>query len=346
MARIKSDRPPIRLRDVAQMAGVSVNTASRALNDKPDVNTETRARVRAIAERLGYSPNMLARSLVSGLSHTIGLVVTDCTDPYYATLIRATEEVMSGEGFGMLLVTSNEDVEKERQGLMLLAGRRVDGLLLTAVDVEAPHVRHLLDADDLPVVLLSRRPESYQRAFVGIDNLDAARTAIGHLWELGHRRFALVARSGPASSGRERLAGLHEELAARGSVPGHARLHVAEPSLEGGRAAVSWFLDLEPRPTAVVTYNDSQAIGLIKGLQEAGLSVPRDVSVIGFDDIAMASLVQPPLTTIAQPIDRIGRLGAEMLIRRVRGDTGRIEPVVLPCHLVARASTGPPRDDH
>lgn len=324
------------------MAGVSINTASRALTGKPDVSAATRARVRAIAQRLGYSPNMQARSLVSGLTYTIGLVVTDCTDPYYATLIRAAAEVVSSEGFGLLLATSNEDPEKERRGLTLLTGRRVDGLLLTAVDVDAPHLRRHLAAGNGPVVLLSRRPQTYRGPFVGVDNVRSARMAVRHLWRLGHRRFALVGRSGPASSGRERLTGLHEELAARGIASGSAPVRLAEPSVEGGRAAVRWLLGLQPRPTAVVTYNDSQAIGAIKGLQAAGLSVPDDVSVIGFDDIALASLIQPALTTIAQPIAQIGRRGAEMLIRSVRGEVGELGPVVLPCRLVARASTAPP----
>lgn len=333
----------VRLRDIAQMAGVSVNTVSRALNDKPDVSAETRERVRGIAERVGYSPNLLAKSLVSGLTHTIGLVVTDCTDPYYAGLIRAVEDVAGREGFGLLLATSNEETDKERRGLALLTGRRVDGLLLTAVDVNAPHVGQLLRGE-IPVVLLSRRPRGYRGPFVGIDNVRGARAAVRYLYDLGHRRIAAVGRRGPASSGRERLTGFRQELRACGLPHEPGLIHRTEPSVAGGRGAVPWLLALDPRPTAVLTYNDAQAVGVTKGLQEAGLSVPGDVSVVGFDDIALAALVHPPLTTVAQPIDEIGRRGAETLIRWVRqGAAAERRPLVLSSRLVVRGSAGAPQ---
>jgi LacI family transcriptional regulator len=344
MARRRKTSAVVRLRDIAQMAGVSVITVSRALNDRPDVSTETRERVRSIARRVGYSPNLLAKSLVSGLTHTVGLVVTDCTDPYYATLIQAVEEVTDREGFGLLLATSNEDPAKERRGLSLLSGRRIDGLLLTAVNVGAPHVREVLRGS-LPVVLLSRRPRRYRGPFVGIDNVRAACTAVRHLCELGHRRLVLIGRSGPASSGRERLAGFREELKACGLFcDDPAAVCLVKPTVAGGRGAVPWFLGLDPRPTAIVVYNDAQAIGVIKGLQEAGLTVPGDVSVVGFDNIAMAALFEPALTTVAQPIDEIGRLGAEMLIRRIRGETGNRGAIVLPSRLIIRDSARPLHD--
>jgi LacI family transcriptional regulator len=340
----KTSAAIVRLRDIAQMAGVSVNTVSRALNDRPDVSPETRERVRSIARGVGYSPNLLAKSLVSGLTHTVGLVVTDCTDPYYATLIQAVEEVTDREGFGLLLATSNEDPAKEKRGLSLLSGRRIDGLLLTAVNVGAPHVREVLRGS-LPVVLLSRRPRRYRGPFVGIDNVRAARTAVRHLCELGHRRLVLIGRSGPASSARERLVGFREELRARG-LPWDdpTAVCLVAPTVAGGRGAVPWFLELDPRPTAIVAYNDAQAIGAIKGLQEAGLAVPDDISVVGFDNIAMAALFEPALTTVAQPIDEIGRLGAEILIRRIRGETEDQGAVVLPSRLIIRESVRPIHD--
>jgi LacI family transcriptional regulator len=341
----KTSAAAVRLRDIAQLAGVSVITVSRALNDRPDVSPQTRERVRSIAERVGYSPNLLAKSLVSGLTQTIGLVVTDCTDPYYATLIRAVVEVTDREGFGLLLATSNEDPAREQRGLSLLSGRRIDGLLLTAVNVDAPQVREFLRGS-LPVVLLSRRPRRYRGPFVGIDNVRAARTAVRHLCELGHRRLVLIGRSGPASSARERLAGFREELKARGLFCGdQTAVRLVEPTVAGGRGAVPWILGLDPRPTAIVAYNDAQAIGVIKGLQEAGLAVPDDISVVGFDDIAMAALFEPALTTVAQPIDEIGRCGAEMLIRRIRGEREDRSAVVLPSRLVVRESVRPVHRD-
>ena len=180
MKRGRPDPALITLRDVAAKAGVSLNTASRALTGKPDVNAETKARVLAIAKRLGYSPNHLARSLLKGRTHTIGLVVTDCTDPFYASLIRAVEGVLSRVGYSLLLATSNEDTRKENGALSMLRERRVDGLLLTPVDVEADHLSSFLDGA-LPIVLVGRRPNGYKGPFVGTDNVTggAMMTAAG-----------------------------------------------------------------------------------------------------------------------------------------------------------------------
>jgi len=327
----------VRLRDIAEQIGVSVNTVSRALTGKPDVNPETRARIAALAAQLGYTPNFLARSLLRGRSHTIGLVVTDCTDPFYATLIRAAEHALSQGGFGLLLATSNESSGKEKQALDMLRERRVDGLLFTPVDVGAPHVREAL-ASDLPIVLLSRRPAGHPGPFIGIDNQAGAVLLIRHLLDLGHRRIAHVTRSDRASSAGERLAGYRAALEAAGIAPSDALVHQAEPNVAGGRGAAEWLMALDPRPTAVFTYNDAQAVGLILAAQAAGLRVPQDLSVAGFDDIELSSLIQPRLTTVAQPIEEIGSRGARMVIGMIQGKPST-RPVVLTPVLVAREST-------
>lgn len=330
----------VRLRDIAEQAGVSVNTVSRALTDKPDINAETRARVRALAERLGYSPNMLARSLLRGTTRTIGLVVTDCTDPFYAGLIRAVENTLSRESFGLLLATSNEDVAKERQALAMLRERRVDGLLFTPVDVGAEHVRHLLAAD-LPIVLLGRRPVGYEGPFVGTDNIAGARLLVRHLLELGHTRIAHFSRSDKASSARERLTGYRMALADAGIAAPRGLVHRLAPTVEGGKEGAAWLAALRPRPTALFTYNDSQAVGAMLGLDDAGIAVPDDCSVAGFDNIELSELVRPALTTVAQPIHDIGRLGAQMLIDRLQRDVVGTT-MLLPPRLMIRASTTVP----
>lgn len=331
----------VRLRDIAEQAGVSVNTVSRALTDKPDINPETRARVRTLAERLGYTPNMLARSLLRGTTRTIGLVVTDCTDPFYAALIRAVENTLSRESFGMLLATSNENVDKERQALAMLRERRVDGLLFTPVDVAADHVRHLLEAD-LPIVLLGRRPAGYDGPFVGTDNIAGARLLVRHLLDLGHTRIAHFSRSDKASSAHERLTGYRMALADAGMPAPRNLVHRLAPTVEGGKEGAAWLAALRPLPTALFTYNDSQAVGAMLGLNDAGLAVPGDCSVGGFDNIELSELVRPALTTVAQPIQDIGRLGAQMLIDRLQRDVVG-GTTLLPPRLMLRESTAAPR---
>ena len=331
----------VRLRDIAERAGVSVNTVSRALTGKRDINAKTRERVRALAEELGYMPNMLARSLLRGSTRTIGLVVTDCTNPFYAGLIRAVENTLSSEGFGLLLATSNEDVDKERAALAMLRERRVDGLLLTPVDVAADHLRALLEAD-VPIVLLGRRPAGYEGPFVGTDNVTGARLVVRYLIALGHRRIAHLSRSHTASSADERVAGYRIALREAGLPAPRGLVHRRAATIEGGRQGAAWLAGLRPRPTALFTYNDAQAVGAMLGLRDAGVEVPGGCTVAGFDNIELAELVRPALTTVAQPIHDIGRLGAQMLIDRlahqVPGGTMLLAP-----RLVMRESSAAPR---
>jgi LacI family transcriptional regulator len=331
----------VTIRDIAESAGVSINTVSRALNDRPDVSATTRARVRAVAEGLDYQPNAMARSLVGRRSRTIGLVVTDCTDPYYAGLIRAIEEVASAHNYALLPVSSNETVAKEAQAIRILRERRVDGILLTAVDVEAPHVRRLLQLG-LPSVLVSRRPRQAAGPFVGNDNVAGEILAVRHLLDLGHRRIAAITRPGSASSARERLQGWRWALREAGLDHGADLVYGAAPSVEGGEDAARWLAALERRPTAAVTYNDLQAIGLIRAARTLGIAVPDRLSVVGHDDVMLARLVEPPLTTVAQPISEIGRLAGEMIVDIVQGKTPKWTHRLLSPSLVIRASTAPP----
>ena len=328
------------LKDVAVEVGVSVNTVSRALTGKPDVGSDTRARVREAAERLGYTPNLLARSLVQGRTRTVGLVVTDCTNPFYATLIRAVEETVSRHGYGLLLATANENPDKEAAGLRLLQERRIDGLLLSPVRVEAPHITALVE-EEVPHVLLSRRPPGYRGHFVGTDNVRGARLAVAHLIGLGHRRIAHLSRADTVSSAVERIQGYRRELHEHGIAFDPDLVVSAPADVTGGAGALPQLLALRPRPSAIFAYSDLQAIGLRIALDEAGLRVPEDVSIVGFDGIELASYVSPPLTTVAQDIQKIGVLGAEMLVRQLTGTPPQRKARLLPPTLAVRGSTAP-----
>ena len=314
----------------------SLNTASRALTGKPDVNPETRARIVALARKLHYSPNQLARSLVRGRTHTIGFVVTDCTDPFYAALIRAVEGVLSANSFSLLLATSNESADKEHAALSMLRERRVDGLLLTPVDVDAGHIGHFLRGS-LPVVLLGRRPAGYKGPFVGTDNVAGGALITRYLIGLGHRNIAHFTRNDRASSARERLLGYRGALKEAG-VPFRPNLvHSFPPTTAGGGEGAAIVLDTVPKPSAVFTYNDSQAVGLMLRLQEAGIDVPGTLSIAGFDGIELGTLVRPSLTTVAQPIQEIGERGARMLIDIIQ-ERSEGASIVLPPSLVTRSS--------
>ena len=328
----------VTLRDIAHATGVSVNTVSRALTGKAEVHARTKAKVVAAAERLGYTPNLMARSLVQGRTRTIGLLVTDCTNPFYSALIREVERVAAGHNYALLLATSNEDPAKEAAGVRLLIERRIDGLLLSPVSVDAPHIRPLVRGA-LPSVLLARRPRNYRGAFIGTDNIQAARLGVRHLLDLGHRRIAHVTRLDTVASAVDRLEGYRQELK-RARLRFDPDLVMAAPqTADGARAMAPALLALRPRPTAVFTYSDLQAVGLLLAFQEAGVRVPDDMSLVGFDNIEMTRYVSPPLTTVAQPIDQIGRLGAQMLID-ILAERRRRRTYLLPGALVVRGSTG------
>jgi LacI family transcriptional regulator, galactose operon repressor len=333
---LSSKSSPPSLRDIAEVAGVSVNTVSRALTGKPDVNAETRARVQALAQELGYMPNLLARSLLRGRSWLVGLVVTDCTNPFYAGLIRAAETTLSRKGYGVLLATSNEDSGKENRALTILQEHRVDGILLTAVDIGAEHVQRLLSGRT-PVVLLGRRDPAYAGPFVGTDNVAGAERILRFLIGEGHTRIAHIARADGATSAGERLAGYRNGLTEAGIGYDGRMVFSAVPTLEGGETAANWLLGLSPAPTAVFAYNDSQAIGLMRALQDRGKRIPDDYSIVGFDDIQISRLISPGLTTVAQPVDEIGTRGAEMLVDFIDGNRAPA-PMLLQPQLVKRQS--------
>jgi DNA-binding LacI/PurR family transcriptional regulator len=331
----------VTLRDIAHATGVSVNTVSRALTGKSDINSATKARVQAAAERLGYRPNLPARSLVLGRTRSLGLVVTDCTNPFYAMLIRAVEDVAYRNNYALLLATSNESVEREAAALQMLGERRIDGLLLSPVEVKAAHLSALIERN-LPCVLLTRHPSSYKGPFVGTNNAEAAELAMRHLLALGHRHIAHVTLSGGGISARTRLLAYRRELA-RARVPPKHRLELTAPqTIAGGREAVRALLNHCWRPTAIFTYNDMQAVGVILGLRDAGIVVPMEMSVVGFDGIDLGEVVDPPLTTVSQQIEQIGRLGAQILLDLLASRHDR-QQHVLPGTLVVRGSTAPLR---
>ena len=227
--------------------------------------------------------------------------------------------------------------------MRLLTERRVDGLLLSPVSVEAPHIGRGLSRARLPSVLLARRPAGYKGAFVGTDNAEAAKLAVRHLIELGHRRIAHVTRSDPVASAVERLEGYRQEVERAGLGYQVSLVLRAPQTVEGGRTAASELLHLVPAPTAVFAYSDLQAIGILLGLRDAGVNVPKNMSVIGFDDIEFARYMTPPLTTVAQSVDQIGRIGAHLLIDILEGRAHRsAHSHLLPGSLVVRGSTGRP----
>ncbi len=348
------------LAEVAAAAGVSVATAARALGDYGSVSPSTRQRVHAAAQRTGYRANHLARSMVTGSTRTLGVVVSDIENPFFSRALRGISDVAQDAGYEVVVVNTDEDPAIEREAVRVLLERRVDGLLVSpAVGAEPTHLQRAL-AGGTPVVLLDRLILGVPSDSVGIDNRDAARTATRRLTSAGHERIGLVtgdsAESHPAlarvvGDGVEtafggttglRVAGYRDALLEAGLALDPALIAADGFRPEDAARATRRLLALPDPPMAVVALDSLLALGVLQALDDLGLRWPDDVSVIGFDDAEWAEAVSPPLTVLAQPVQDLGRTACELLLRALRSPGGPPEHRWLPTSLVERASVGPP----
>ncbi|MEJ5198033.1 MAG: LacI family DNA-binding transcriptional regulator [Anaerolineae bacterium] len=333
------------IKDIARAAGVSHSTVSRALSDSPLVAAATRARIRRLAQEMGYSPNEGARSLVRGHTCTVGVVVTTIADPFSAEVVEGIESTAYAHGYSVILAASQDDPEREVAAVEMLRSKRVDAIIVTSSRVGALH-QERLGAAGVPVILLNShsRQVTPHTFSVRVDDVHGGRLATEYLLWLGHRRIAHVAGPPGHSPSVDRLAGYRAALEEAG-VPFDAGLvfeGTGRPA--GGEQALARLFALAERPTAVFCYNDMTAIGLLRAARAAGLTVPRDLAVIGFDDIPFAAYVSPALTTIAQPKFEMGQRAMEMALSLMGGPAAdRMHDVVLEGRLVVRDSTGSSR---
>lgn len=326
------------IKDIARLARVSHPTVSRALQNSPLVNAQTAAKIRKIADETGYRASAVARGLVTRRTRTIGLVVTTVDDPFASEVTCGIEQTANDHGYAVFLANSNADPERERKVVQELAERRVDGIIVTSSRVGALYLP-LLKELNVPIVLVN---DQYPGEFVHsvlIENVEGTRAAVEHLIELGHRRIAYVGDRFGYQSDAERLAGYKQALAQAGiefvaalAVEGDGR---AEAAIE----AVNALLALPAPPTAICCYNDMTALGAMRAIHARGLRVPEDISLAGFDDLFFAAYLQPPLTTVRQPMRRMGQMAMENLFKLMSGEES-VAQIKVEAELIVRASTG------
>ncbi|MGI8854763.1 MAG: LacI family DNA-binding transcriptional regulator [Thermomicrobiales bacterium] len=332
----------VTIHDVAHHAGVSNNTVSRVLNDRPDVSAATRARVQAVIEELGYRPNSLARSLLRRESRTIGLVVTDCTNPNTARQIRAVQQTMAAGGYAVLIFDTQEDAERQDAALRVLEEKVVDGIIITPATIQDDALAHL--AGRLPIILLNREMDGLAICDVVLnDNLEGARVAVSHLIANGHTRIGYVTAMRDVSTVRDRLRGYQLALGDVGIPFDPLLVDRSAIAIEAAAAATLRLLEQRPAPTAIFAYNDFMAVGILSALLGAGRRVPEDIALVGYDDIVYSPYLQVPLTTVAQQTQEMGVTAARLLMERLAGSERPPQRVVLKPHLVVRASSGGPR---
>jgi LacI family transcriptional regulator len=326
--------------DIAKEAGVSQATVSRVLNGDPRVAKQTRRRVSDVIERLGYTPNAIARGLVTRRSNLVGVPIADVTNPFYPELLEAIAGQLSGHGLKM--VFSNSGGQPEEAYTRLLVEQRVDGIIFTSALLDSPTVRSLAERR-FPMVLANRYVDGVECDVVVGDNHGGARAAAEHLLELGHRRIAVLLGHPAASTGRDRLAGFRAAVEEAGIELDAALLRPGGYSYDAAYAETLALLELERPPTALFCLNDVMAFGALNAARRARAAVPRDLSVVGFDDIRMSAWEAFELTTIRQPLAEMARTSVDLLAQRVEAPASSSRRLVFPSLLVRRSTTGPPR---
>lgn len=339
---------PVTRDDVARRAGVSVATVSYVLNDGPrGVSAEKRERVLRAVEELRYRPNAIARSLRARRTRILGLVLPSSENPYFAAIAHAIEEAADARGYQVVVSNAAELPEREAAQIEALLRLRVDGLLWIPADVTA--AGEVPWAESVPTVQVDRVLVPGGRSLpcdvIGSDNVEGGRKAAEHAIDLGHRRIACIAGPRTHQHALDRLRGARQALAQAGQ-PLHDRLlaygsfdYASGAAIAARWAALPWAL----RPTAILCGNDAMAIGALSALAAAGLRVPDDVSVMGYDDVPQAAFAVPPLSTVSQPREEIARWAVERLLLRIEGSPAAPPPEhrLLPVRLVVRGSTAP-----
>lgn len=335
----------VALADVARSAGVSEATASRALNRPEMVRSEVVERVREAAGRLGYVPNPFARSLRVQGSKTIGLIIPDNTNPFFAEVAKGIEAACFEAGYTLILANSDRSLEKEAAQAQVLYEQRVDGVLLfNTNDASAETMQRLLDRS-LPVVLVERRSPGPPVDAVLSDNRTSIRVAIEHLVDLGRRRIAFLVGDVTASHYAERLSAYQETIAELGLHAGGDLVHTNVVSYAEGQAAAEVLARSARPPTALLCATDTLAIGALRGLATMGLKVPEDIAVIGYGDTEISAYTTPSLTTVGQQKHLVGATAVEILLHRLHARRGEAPPPrtrVIPTTLVIRESTAGP----
>jgi DNA-binding LacI/PurR family transcriptional regulator len=325
------------IKDIARLARVSHPTVSRALQNSPLVNAKTAEKIHRIAKESGYKASAVARGLVTRRTHTIGLVVTTVADPFTSEVVSGIEQAANDHGYCVFLADSNADRDREKKIVQSFAEQRVDGIIVTSSRVGALYLP-LLSEMMVPIVLVNdQHPGGFVHS-VMICNQEGSRAAAEHLVGLGHRRIAFIGDQFGYQSDTERFAGYKDALDAAG-IPIQPELVVrGDGKAEAALRAMDQLLALSNPPTAVCCYNDMSALGAMRSIRMHGLRVPEDISVAGFDDLFVASYTDPPLTTVRQPMRRMGQMAMEHLIKLMSGQKSVVS-VKVKAELIVREST-------
>lgn len=335
---VKYQSKRITIKDIARLSGVSVATVSLVLNNRKGVSKETRFRVQAIAEKLNYTPSALARGLVTQKTKTIGLIVSDITDPFYAELVKGVEDSAFNMGYSLILCNSDNQANKERLYINLLIEQHVAGLILVPVVNDTRNLEVAIKTNT-PIVLADRKLQSNRFSSVTCDNFGGASKAVEHLVQLGHKRIGCVASFDLSfSTCSERVAAYKKKLNDMSLPVDESLIVLSNGKISGGIQSATKLLALSRPPTAIFAISDIVAFGVIEAVLDAGLRIPDDISVVGFDNIHYSEFFRVPLTTVDQPKYEMGEKVFSVLLKKIFNNVD--EQVVMDTKLIIRESSG------
>lgn len=327
----------VTMKDIAKKAQVSVNTVSRALNDKPDISETTKEKIQEIAKQLNYKRNILARNLRTTKTKTIGVVISDNSNPFFAKVLKGIQDATNGQGYQIILCNTEEKYEKEEEAVRLLLELRIAGLLITPTQAR---IDNLLELKQLgvPFVLLARKIENIMANYVVCDDVPGAYIATSYIIQQGHRKIAFLGGLSGISDAKGRLEGYKQALSENQVEfnPFLVRAGCFDP--ETGYEAMKQILMEQERPTAVFCFSDYVAMGAIKAIQEKQLEIPEDIAVVGYDDIEFATYLKIPLTTIKNPKYSMGVEATKLLLGIIEGKITQPQQVILKPELTIRES--------
>lgn len=325
------------MRDVAELAGVSKTTVSHVINETRFVEDGTKQRVMKAITELGYRPSLVARSLTTKRTETIGLIVSEISNYFFAEVLRGIEDVLMPESYALLVCNTAEVLKREKHYLDILMRQRVDGIIAAATS-QRWGVLSEVEVQHIPVVFVDRVFEGLDGPFVGVDNVRGAYLGTSHLLECGHRRIGILAGFQRLSTMRERLSGFRQALEEHSVPLPEEWVITSSLSIEGGRGAMRQLLSLSDRPTALFVNNNLLSLGALLAINELGLRCPEDIALVGFDDHPWAVVSNPPLTVVRQPAQKLGQVAAEILLGLIDGEEPPASRIALDCELVLRQS--------
>lgn len=332
----------VKIKDVADAAGVSTATVSRVLANKPHVRGEVKERVMAVVEKLNYKPNRVAQNLRSNTSRIIALIVADIENPFFQRVSRAVDDAAQELGYNVMLCNTDEDPVKEKRCLDMLRMENVAGIILSPTKKGVDNFSETYPLN-IPMVMIDRHIKNFDVDNVLINNTAAASTIVTHLIEHGYQRIAGVFGA-ESTTGKERRDGFLKALKDHSINPIHELIKYSDPKEDDGYKTAMKLLQLKDRPDAIFTSNSLLASGVLRAIRKCQLSIPEDIAVVSFDDTSWAKLLEPALTVIEQPTYEIGRTATEMLIKRIDDPTRSNREVILNTKLIVRQSCGCPLD--